>query len=138
MKCAAPPCTFRCFNKNNKYGDISNKYKVTATDIATQDGPTSLAVSGNLYIDQIAITGTVTVLENGIEYTGLVSFVFAAEHWALTLDGHPTLAEQDVAESEEEFLLSGIVEEAVVVKPFALAVEIETSGQAVWDDWSQT
>lgn len=136
MKIAAAPCSFSCFNKNNPTGSDKSKYYVSGCSFSGESGPTSGAVSGGLYIDGITVGADVTVTSLGTAYSGSVSFVFPARHWAFSLDGHATLAEQD--EVVQTASLVAVVAGIPVPGKFEVTARIEATGQDVYEDWSQT
>lgn len=136
MKIAAAPCSFTCYNKDNPTGSDPARYYVSSCSFSAETGPTSEAVSGDLYIDGVAVSASVSVVSFGVTYSGNASFVFPALHWAFSLDGHATLAETDTV--TEPVDLTAIVAGAVIPGTFALTAELVASGQAVYEDWSQT
>jgi hypothetical protein len=136
VKIAAAPCSFRLYNKNNPTGSDKSKYYVSSFSCSPETGATSDVVSGGLYIDQITVRASVTVRDPVTSYSGTVSFVFPARHWAFVLDGHATLAELDTV--EQTVLLTGDIAGIPTAGSFAVTAEIERSGQDAYDDWSQT
>jgi hypothetical protein len=136
MKLAASPCSFTFYNKDNPIGKDDKKYYVSAFSFSGETGETSNIVSGELYIDQITVNASLTVTSLLGEYFGSASFVFPARHWALMLDGHATLAEQDTVTKTVE--LMGSIGGIPTPGSFAITAEISESGQSVWEDWSPT
>jgi hypothetical protein len=135
MKLAAPPCDFSFYNKDNKSGSDDTKYFVSDFSFSNSGGATSGVVSGNLYIDQISVDAQLEVTSPVAVYSGSASFVFPAAHWAFVLDGHATLAEGDVV--TKSVALNGVIDTIPVVGSFDITAEIISSGQSVYDDWSQ-
>jgi hypothetical protein len=136
MKLAASPCGFKLYNKDNPTGSDKSKYFVSSFSCSAESGQASAVVSGDLYIDQIAVEASLTVTNPIAVYSGSASFVFPARHWAFTLDGHATLAVGDTV--AKTVSLTGTVAELPVVGSFSVTAEIVSSGQDVYDDWSQT
>jgi hypothetical protein len=134
MKLAAAPCVFKCYNNDNSDGSDKSKYYVSSFSFEAETGPVSDVVSGNLYVDQISVSASISVIDPITSWTGEASFVFPAQHWAFALDGHPTLAEKDVVTKSVDF--TGVVAALPVKTSFAITAEIESSGQSVYDDWS--
>jgi hypothetical protein len=136
VKLAAHPCGFKLYNKDNPTGSDKKKYYVSSFSCSAEAGQTSDVVSGGLYIDQITMQASITVTNPVTNYSGFASFVFPARHWAFALDGHATLAEGDTVEQTVE--LQGVVAEVPVIAEFDVTAELASSGQDVYDDWSQT
>jgi hypothetical protein len=135
VKVAAHPCSFKFYNKDNPTGSDKKKYFVASFSFSGEAGPTSDVVSGDLCVDQITVEATIVVVNLAITYEGSASFVFPARHWAFALDGHATLAELDTVELKVKTV--GVSPAGVpVYADFDITAEIETSGQAVYDDWS--
>jgi hypothetical protein len=94
-------------------------------------------VSGSLCVDSITVSVDLSVMTPlSVVFEGSASFVFPARHWALTLDGHATLAELDKV--EDTVTLIGMVAAVPTPMAFAITAEIVASAQTVYDDWSQT
>jgi hypothetical protein len=136
MKIAASPCAFALYNKDNPTGSDKGKYYVSSFSCSGESGPTSGVVSGGLYVDQITVSAEITIVDPLATYSGSASFAFPARHWAFVLDGHATLAEGDTV--EKTVSLIGDIEGVPTAGVFAVAAEIVSSGQDVYDDWSQT
>jgi hypothetical protein len=136
MKIAASPCGFNLYNKDNPTGSDKSKYYVSSFSCSGESGPKSAVVSGGLYIDQITISASLTIVDPIATYSGTASFAFPARHWAFVLDGHATLAEGDTV--EQTVALMGDIEGVPTAGAFAVTAEIVSSGQEAYDDWSQT
>jgi hypothetical protein len=136
MKIAAAPCSFKCYNKENPTGSDSSKYSVASFSFSPEEGVASSAVSGDLYVGQISVSAEVSVKNLVGVFSGTVAFVFPARHRAFMLEGHATLAVNDTVTADAS--LMGFVGGLPVPASFVLTAEIVSSGQDVWDDYSQT
>jgi hypothetical protein len=134
MKLAAAPCSFKCYNKDNPTGSDKIKYYVSDFSFSSETGPTSDIVSGDLYIDQITTTASITVKSPIAVFTGTTSFVFPARHWAFALDGHATLAVLDSVTKTVSLL--AVIAGIPTAGSFEVTAEIESVGQDVYDDYS--
>jgi hypothetical protein len=134
MKIAAPPCAFTFYNEDNPQGEDKGKYFVSGFETTKIAGATSDVVSGDLYIDEIAVEAALEATLFGIVYRGAASFVFPAKHWAFMLDGHATLAVEDAVVSVAE--LTGYIEMAPVKAFFSVTAKLASSGQSAYDDYS--
>jgi hypothetical protein len=136
VKIAAPPCSFKLYNKENPTGSDAGKHYVSSFSFSGQAGAVSDVVSGGVYIDEISVKASITVVNPVASWAGTASFVFPARHWAFVLDGHATLAVGDTV--DKTVTLETVIAEIPVKADFAVTAEIEASSQDVWDDWSQT
>jgi hypothetical protein len=134
MKLAAPPCAFKCYNKDNPTGSDPSKWRVSSFSFSPETGEISDAVSGGLYIDRITANASVSVTSPVGLFAGTASFVFPAKHWAFALDGRATLAERDAVTQDVD--MTGTVAGVLTTATFSVTAEIESSGQSVYDDWS--
>jgi hypothetical protein len=136
MKVATAQCSFKLYNPDNQDGSDTRKYYVSHFSCSAAQGPISDAVSGEVFVDQIAMDAFIAIVFQAITYNGTASFVFPARHWAFMLDGHATLAEGDAVQETIEF--NSVNSDVSLTRDFVVVAEIGPSEQSAYEDWSQT
>jgi hypothetical protein len=140
MKLASPPCVFSFYNKNNPDGSTTDNYAVEGSASGGEQGALSsiITIAGKkLYIDSISISVALSVNDPILAFYGsaTATFVFPARHFNFLLDGHATLAENDVL--TQAVMFTGMIATVPTVLPYAVTGKIMTVGQAILDDWSE-